>query len=220
MGAVVPSLHESAENFREILVRILRRAGTYRSSGATDQRNWSVPDVNDLDHEDPAKLEAAWRQWRNAEMAKRLGWNVFEVDNSLSTLTAKRGTLNLQELPDHLPCDESLWEAHSAQAWASMASLSGFSLQGDLFRPRLREVLSEKLVTDNVSSWWKRCCAQAIVRLFWDLKEMDNSILSLFTPNSFSASQAQLRKYLFRALRRLHDSAARPSRPHDLIHVK
>lgn len=220
MGAIVPSLHESSENFREILVRILRRAGIYRSSGVTDHRSLDFPCLDDLDHQDDAKIEAAWQQWRNAEMAKRLGWSVFEVDNSLSTLTAKRGSLNLQELPDRLPCDESLWEAHSASAWASMASLSGLSLQGTAFRPILREVLSEKFVSDNVSSWWKRCCAQMIVRIVWDLKEMDNSIFNLFSPNSFNASQAHLRRYLFRSLRRLHDSAARPSRPHDLIHVK
>ncbi|KAF1817166.1 hypothetical protein P152DRAFT_478193 [Eremomyces bilateralis CBS 781.70] len=219
LGVAVPSLHERADNFRGILVQALRRTGVYRSINIADPWSLKVPSIEDLDPKDAAKLEFAWHQWRAAEMAKRLAWSVFEYDNSLSTLTTKRGVVSLQELPDRLPCDESLWEAQSAVAWASMASLTGHSLQGAPFRPLLREILNGKAISDNVPSWWKRCCAQTIARLFWNLKEMDNSILNLYALNSFTESQKPLRKYLFQSLKLLHDSAVRPSRPQDLVHV-
>jgi hypothetical protein len=217
---MVPSFNESAENLRGILVRILRRAGVYRSSTTIDQWSTDVPSSDELQRQDQYGIESAWNRWRKAEMAKRLAWSVFEYDNSLSTLTAKRCMVSLQELPERLPCNESLWEAHSALSWASMVGLTGHSLRGNAFRPRLRDVLNGRLELDTTASWWKRCCAQTIVRLFWDLKETDNSIVSLFSPASFSASQTALRKSLFRALEELHDSATTPSRPKELIYVK
>lgn len=202
------------------MVQALRRTGVYRSRNVTDPWNLKVPYLEDLNSKNVAQLESAWHQWRNAEMAKRLAWSMFECDNSLSTLTTKRGVVNIQELPDRLPCDESLWEAHSAVAWASMASLTKHSLQGTPFRPILREILNGKLVSDNTPSWWKRCCAQTISRLLWDLKEMDNSILHLYALESFTESQKPIRKYLLHSLKLLHDSAVRPYRPQDLVHVK
>jgi hypothetical protein len=220
MGAMIPSFNESAENLRGILVRILRRAGVYRSSTTVDQWSADVPSNDDLRHDDSRDLRLAWDRWCKAEMAKRLAWSVFEYDNSLSTLTAKRCMVSLQELPERLPCNESLWEAHSALSWASMIRLTGNSLQGNAFRPTLRDVLNGNLEMDSTALWWKRCCAQTIVRLFWDLKETDNSIVSLFSPTSFNASQTAFRKSLCTALERLQDSATTPSRPKELIYVK
>ncbi|KAF1816894.1 hypothetical protein P152DRAFT_445067 [Eremomyces bilateralis CBS 781.70] len=59
-----------------------------------------------------------------------------------------------------------------------------------------------------------------MARLFWNLKEMDDSILNLYALNSFTDSQKPLRKYLFQSPKLLHDSTVRPSRPQDLVHVK
>lgn len=220
LGVAIPSLHESADNFRSILVSSLRRTGVYRSRNRTEAWSLKLPDMKELDPEDGARQHAAWLQWRSAEMAKRLAWCLFEYDNSLSTLTTKRGVTSLQELPDFLPCDECLWEAHSSGSWASMVSLTKKSLQGIPFRRLLRDLLSETPFSDNVSSWWKRCCAQAIARLLWDLKELENSLSNLFAVDSFLESQQVRRKNLLQCLKLLHDSATRPSRPDELVHLK
>ncbi|KIX96158.1 uncharacterized protein Z520_07936 [Fonsecaea multimorphosa CBS 102226] len=219
LGVGVPSIHESADNFRGILVLSLRRTGVYRSRNATDPWNLGVPDLAELDLEDSSRLEAAWLQWRTTEMAKRLAWCLFEYDNSLSCLTTKRGVVSLQELPDRLPCNESLWEAHSIRAWASMALLTENTLHGAQFRPVLRELLNGKPTIDKLSTWWKRCCAHTISRLLWDLKEVDNSISNLFAPDSLTESQKPLRRSLLQSLKVLHDSATQPSRHDDLVHM-
>ncbi|KIW22529.1 uncharacterized protein PV07_12407 [Cladophialophora immunda] len=219
LGVGLPSIHESADNFRGILVLSLRRTGVYRSRNATDPWNLRVPDLAELDLEDNSRLEAAWLQWRTTEMAKRLAWCLFEYDNSLSCLTTKRGVVSLQELPDRLPCNECLWEAHSTRAWASMALLTENSLHGAPFRPVLRDLLNAKPIADKLSTWWKRCCAHTICRLLWDLKEVDNSISNLFAPDSLTESQKPLRRSLLHSLKILHDSATQPSRPDDLVHM-
>ncbi|OAP55258.1 hypothetical protein AYL99_10231 [Fonsecaea erecta] len=219
LGVGVPSVHESADNFRGILVLSLRRTGVYRSRNGTDPWNLRVPELAELDLEDSSRLEAAWLQWRTTEMAKRLAWCLFEYDNSLSCLTTKRGVVSLQELPDRLPCNECLWEAHSTRAWASMALLTENSLHGSPFRPVLRDLLNGKPIPDKLATWWKRCCAHTICRLLWDLKEVDNSISNLLAPDSLTESQKPLRRSLLQSLKVLHDSATQPSRPDDLVHM-
>lgn len=195
--------------------------GVYRSRNNTHSWRIDTPDMKELDFEDREQLEIAWLQWRKVEMAKRLAWCLFEYDNSLSTLTTKTGVTSLQELPDTLPCDESLWEAHSARAWASMTYLTKNTIQGTRFRPLLRELLNGRIPpSDKAPSWWKRCCAQAIARLLWDLREMDHSICDLFATDSFWKSQKLRRKSLLQILSLLHDAAYRPCRPDELVHMK
>lgn len=83
-----------------------------------------------------------------------------------------------------MPCAEALWEAPNAQAWASLLEsgtfvLSPYADKGAPFYPTLRDVISEKIPPESLTSWGKRLCAQAMGRVLWDFKELEESVLSV-----------------------------------------
>lgn len=221
LGVAVPSLHETADNVRAIDAMILRKTGAYRSVNKSDVSSVEVPDIAQLDlSQSDEVLQALWMRWRQAELAKRLAWCLFEYDNTLATLTNKRSVTSLQELPDTLPCDESLWDASTARSWASVAFLTSHPLRGLSFRPLLRQLSNGIHMEDQSSGWWKRCLAQAIGRLLSDLKEVEGSVANLYAIDLRLESPIGRRKALLDSLTLLRDSARRPARPDELVHTK
>lgn len=219
LGSGNRRLYELADASRGLLVTSLRGLGILSSDREAQNSNDSG--FSDLKRYTAAELEQAWLRWRDKETEKRVAWAVFEFDCTLSTMTGKRGTFSIAELPAKLPCSESLWEAHSAKAWASMISFATSPPDGVLFYPLLRDVLAHKPIANSNPAWAKRLCAQAVGRLLWDLKEIeDASQPNILGLPSLAQSQKATRQRLLESLTLLHDSLSKPTSTAEVINMK
>lgn len=166
-------------------------------------------------------LEQTWNTWRDSELDKRIAWSVFEFDCTLSTLTGKRGTFSVSELPVKLPCSENLWDAPSSNAWASVVSFSASPPGGIPFYPLLRSIISRQVVPDFVPSWSKRICALVISRLLWDLREMrDASAPDVLGLSSLSDGHKAALQNLLDSLMAINDSLTTPTCTYDVMNMK
>jgi hypothetical protein len=170
---------------------------------------------------DSSKLEQAWNRWRDIELERRVAWSVFEFDCTLSTLTSKRGAFSISELPTKLPCSESLWDAPSANAWASVVSFSASPVEGVPFYPLLRSIIARKTVSESVPAWAKRICTLVLSRLLWDLRELeDASTPDVLGLPSLADSHKATRENLLASLMALSNSLSRPTCTYDVINMK
>lgn len=178
-------------------------------------------DYHGLKEMDGAALEQAWNRWRDVEIERRVAWSVFEFDCTLSTLTSKRGAFSISELPTKVPCAESLWDAPSANAWASVVSFSASPPDGIPFYPLLRSIIARKTVSDSVPAWARRLCVLVICRLLWDLRELeDASSPDVVGLSSLADSHKATRENLLASLTALSDSLSRPTCTYDVINMK
>lgn len=154
-------------------------------------------------------------------MQKRMAWSVFEYDCTLSTLTSKRGAFTMAELPARLPCSDSIWEAHSAQAWVSMLPFASSPATGLLFYPLIRDIIAQRAVLGPVPAWAKRLCAQAIGRLLLDLRELEEtSTPNILGLSSLRTANEETKMSLLNSLSAIHDSLSSPSSTSDLVNMK
>lgn len=169
----------------------------------------------------PLALERAWNCWRDTELKRRIAWSVFEFDCSLSTLTSKRGAFSISELPTKVPCPENVWEAPSANAWASLAGLCTSPPSGILFCPLLRETIAQNSISSTVPPWGKRICALVICRLLWDLREIEDISSSKLLGISSSVDiHKATREGLLSSLSAVSSSLSRPNCLNDVVNLK
>lgn len=170
---------------------------------------------------DYSTLERAWNRWRDTELERRIAWSVFEFDCTLATLTSKRGAFSISELPIKLPCSESLWDAPSANAWASVVAFSASPPGGISFYPLLRNIMTHKTVPSMLPAWAKRICALVISRLLWDLREIEDISSSkiLGLPYLVDAHKAT-RENLLASLSAVNYSLSQPTCTNDVVNMK
>ncbi|KAL8887787.1 MAG: hypothetical protein Q9205_001558 [Flavoplaca limonia] len=66
-----------------------------------------------------------WQNWRNIEERKRTLYAIFILSSLLVSAYNHAPALMNSEIRLDLPCDEELWAAETADAWASLKSLPG-----------------------------------------------------------------------------------------------
>lgn len=190
-------------------------------SSDTEQMDPFELDPRELKRMSPTALEAAWFKWKDREMEKRMAWSVFEFDCVLSMLTSKRGAFRIAELPSRLPCSESIWEAHSAQAWAAILPFAKTPPAGLPFYPLLQDIISQKPIPDSAPAWAKRLCVHGVARTLHDLREIEDAgapnILGL--PN-LSVAHQETKQALLRALVSLQDSLSHPTCTSEIVNMK
>lgn len=219
LGSGNRRLYELADASRGLLVTGLRELGVLSSDA--EQNESTKIDFQGLKRMDATTLEQSWNRWRDMELERRVAWSVFEFDCTLSTLTGKRGAFSISELPNKLPCSESLWDAPSANAWASVVSFSASPPGGLPFYPLLRNIISRKTVPESVPAWAKRICALVISRLLWDLREMeDASSPEVLGLPSLVDSHKATRENLLASLMSVSNSLSRPACTYDVINMK
>lgn len=201
LGSGSHRLYDSADVSRSFLIGNARRIGLFSGtvtppcSSPSSAPNSPGPnsglrgkptseDIFFSRSDSSEKVEVRWSAWRRQEELKRLAWSIFEYDCSFSTLSNRRGAITLNDISTRMPCAEALWEAPNAQAWASLLESGSFTLlpcadKGTPFYPTLRDVISEKISPESLTSWGKRLCAQAMGRILWDFKELEESVLSV-----------------------------------------
>ena len=173
---------------------------------------------NSLTNED---IATEWLRWKDQEQEKRIAWSSFEYDCSLCTLTAKRGAVDLPELPHLLPCAEPLWDAPSPMAWAAIYARLSTTARGASTAKMIRNLLAGKGIPDDLPAWSKRLCAQTIGRLLWDIKQLDIMATTEYLKlPSLAAGQRQTKNTLLQGLNTLTESMYNLSSTAELIHYK
>ncbi|KAI1360193.1 hypothetical protein F5Y08DRAFT_317903 [Xylaria arbuscula] len=209
-------LYEIADASRGLLVTSLRGLGILSSD--SEQADPITLDLNQVKQMDAAALEAAWLQWRNKEMEKRLAWSIFEFDCTLSTLTSKRGTFRIAELPSRLPCSESLWEAHTAHAWGSILPFARGPPIGVPLYALLRDLMAYQPLPDYVPAWGKRLFAHVIGRMLHDLREIeDASSPANLGLSSLAKAHQETKSTLLKSLTLIQMSLSKPMCTSDLV---
>ncbi|KAK9248538.1 fungal-specific transcription factor domain-containing protein [Lipomyces tetrasporus] len=213
LGSGDKRLYEEADASRSYLVSNARSMGLF--SPPPKETVFSV-----RGDESDEELEKLWHAWRDEEMGKRLAWSVFEYDSSISTLSSRRGCMALNDLCNDMPCDERLWEAPTAREWAAYAFPAGQKnlARGLPFYPTLRDLIAGAISPDVVPNWGKRLCAQAMGRILWDFRELEDSALSRILPVP-PTDYSQSKETLLRALMYLHDSMTDPYNILDMVHM-
>ena len=196
LGSGSHRLYDCADVSRSALIGSARRIGLFSGhvsppsslpssppgspsssqSGGASKSHWGE-DARDR----AGDIETRWHTWRKKEELKRLAWSIFEYDCSFSTLSNRRGAITLNDISTRMPCAEALWEAPTAQAWNALLESGVFPLsaeKGSEFYPTLRDVISGKMSPEALTSWGRRLCAQAMGRILWDFKELEESVLS------------------------------------------
>ena len=170
LGSGNSQLYQNADRSRGTLIGGVRGMGLLKSrfNINLDEK----PEYTDRFHDIKA-LNQQWNAWIGKESGRRAAWAAFEYDCSLCTLTSRRGTVDLSELPSSLPCAETIWNATSAHAWFILQSRFGVnSLNPDL-SSILQLAIGGRSLPSFLGSWAKRLCSQVLGRLLWDLKQLE-----------------------------------------------
>jgi hypothetical protein len=218
LGSGSRHLYQNADRSRGVLIGSLRGMGLLSARLSVEPE---VPDPATPTSAENSIVQGEWITWASREQAKRTAWASFEYDCSLCTLTSRRGAVDLSELPQRLPCADSVWEAPSANAWAALQSRLGPSAMAPTSSSVITAVLAGKPVPTHVSSWGKRLCAQIIGRLLWDLKQLEIiSMRDCMGLSSLSTAQQRPKASLLHALDNLLESMNTPVSTIDLIGYK
>ncbi|OCT53940.1 hypothetical protein CLCR_09525 [Cladophialophora carrionii] len=220
LGSGNRRLYQNADCSRGILIGCLRGMGLLQPRVSTELEREDLK--NTISNENVA---VEWLRWKDQEQEKRIAWSSFEYDCSLCTLTAKRGAVDLPELPHLLPCAEPLWDAPSPQAlttpqaWAALYTRLTPTARGASTAKMLRNLLAGKGVPEDLPAWSKRLCAQSIGRLLWDIKQLDIMATSEYLRlPSLAAAQRQTKSTLLQGLNTLTESMYALSSTAELIH--
>ncbi|PUU78567.1 fungal-specific transcription factor domain-domain-containing protein [Tuber borchii] len=189
LGSGSHRLYDCADVSRSALIGSARRIGLFSgrvsppsSSPGSAPGSPNPKTTRDEDNcNEKEAIEVRWRRWYVKEKLRRLAWSIFEYDCSFSTLSNRRGAITLNDISTRMPCAEALWQAPTAQAWGALLEsgvLPPGAEKGTPFYPTLRDVISGKMSPENLTSWGRRLCAQAIGRILWDFKELEESVLS------------------------------------------
>lgn len=219
LGSGNRRLYELADASRGLLATGLRELGVLSSDAAQSD---SIPcDFQPLKKMDPSTLERAWNRWRDTEFERRVAWSVFEFDCTMSTLTSKRGALSISELPIKAPCLENLWEAPSANAWASVASFST-GIQSDIsFYPLLQNIIAQRDIRNVTPAWAKRLCSLVISRFLGDLREIEEiSSSKVLGLSSLVDVHKKTRENLLASLSGMSNSFSRPTCMNEMANIK
>ncbi|KAJ6202940.1 hypothetical protein J3E72DRAFT_231397 [Bipolaris maydis] len=219
LGSGDRQLYQSADRSRGLLIASLRGLGILGSSftlsmeGERKKTNLNATQ-NDRQHH----LHQEWLSWRDQQQELRLVWTAFEFDYTFSTLTSKRGAIDLSELPTRMPCADSLWSAPSAQAWAALQVDMSENMTGVSLASSLRTVASGKPLPPDLSPYSRRYLSIVLDRLLWDLKQLDMVFITgcLGLPHS-SCGQQERKENLLEVLRKIRHSLWRPRSTEELI---
>lgn len=219
LGSGDRRVYEMADAGKGALVTSLRRKGLFKRP--MQMNSDEIHDDYTATDRSEQDVVSQWEQWRDTERKVRLAWAIFEYDCTLSSLTNRKGTVDVHELPDHLPCAESLWEAHSAHIWKTLASVKSTQAVGLHLPSLLQKTLSQRASLDDVPAWSKRICAQVFSQLLWDIKRIEIASMPGFLglPQMIAIHQP-MNSILLKCLIRLRNSALNPISTSDLVHTQ
>jgi hypothetical protein len=136
-------------------------------------------------------LEDDWRTWCDVEQKKRLAFLCFMWDTQHAVLFCQSLCMSAFELRSNLPCDQSLWEADSAETWHQLR-------QGQpttpLFLSCLKVYLHPNAATipRNLDALSRSLLLHGLMSVAWDMQRRDQTSLGMIETNPLSDWQARL----------------------------
>ncbi|KAH7379134.1 fungal-specific transcription factor domain-containing protein [Phaeosphaeria sp. MPI-PUGE-AT-0046c] len=170
--------HEMSHLFHGLLINLIRRSDcqTVRSPALEDRTD---------------DLEEDWRTWCDAEQKKRLAFLCFMWDTQNAVLFCQSLCMSAFELRSNLPCNQSLWEAESAETWHQLRQSQPPT---PLFLSSLKMYLHPNAATapQNLNALSRSLILHGLMSVAWDMQRRDQTSLGVIDINPLGNWQARL----------------------------
>ena len=170
--------HDMSHLFHGLLINLIRRS---------DCQSIRPPTLEDATDD----LEDDWRTWCDAEQKKRLAFLCFMWDTQHAVLFCQSLCMSAFELRSNLPCDQSLWEADSAETWHQLRKKQPNT---PLFLSCLKMYLhpdAAKIPT-NMNALSRSLLLHGLMSVAWDMQRRDQTSLGVIETNPLGNWQARL----------------------------
>ena len=136
-------------------------------------------------------LEDDWQTWCEAEQKKRLAFLCFMWDTQHAVLFCQSLCMSAFELRSNLPCDQSLWEADSAETWHQLRQKQHTT---PLFLSCLKMYLHPNAATvpKNLNALSRSLLLHGLMSVAWDMQRRDQTALGVIETNPLGNWQARL----------------------------
>jgi hypothetical protein len=170
--------HDMSHLFHGLLINLIRRS---------DCQSIRPPTLTDATDD----LEDDWRTWCDAEQKKRLAFLCFMWDTQHAVLFCQSLCMSAFELRSTLPCDQSLWEAQSAEAWHQLRQNAP---PNPLFLSCLKMYLhpNSASVPKTLNALSRSLLLHGLMSVSWDMQRRDQTSLGVIDTNPLGNWQARL----------------------------
>ncbi|CAO2656534.1 Nn.00g053370.m01.CDS01 [Neocucurbitaria sp. VM-36] len=170
--------HEMSHLFHGLLINLIRRS---------DCQSIRPPTLEDATDD----LEDDWRTWCEAEQMKRLAFLCFMWDTQHAVLFCQSLCMSAFELRSNLPCDQSLWEADSAETWHQLRQKQPTA---PLFLSCLKMYLHPNAATvpKNLNALSRSLLLHGLMSVAWDMQRRDQTSLGVIDTTPLGNWQARL----------------------------
>ncbi|KAK5116829.1 hypothetical protein LTR85_009089 [Meristemomyces frigidus] len=155
--------HDMSHLFHGLLINLIRRSDCQTVKPETLQ-------------ESTGSLIDSWMAWVEAEQKKRLALLCFMWDVQHALLFCQSLCMSAFELRSTLPCDQSLWEASSAEQWQDLCKRQKPS---PLFLTVLKTYLSAEgtHTSGHLNALSHTILLHGLMSVSWDMKRRDQTSL-------------------------------------------
>ncbi|KAL1604012.1 hypothetical protein SLS60_005604 [Paraconiothyrium brasiliense] len=171
--------HDMSHLFHGLLINLIRRS---------DCQSIRPPTLEDATDD----LEDDWRTWVDAEQKKRLAFLCFMWDTQHAVLFCQSLCMSAFELRSNLPCDQSIWEADSAESWHQLRQKEPAS---PLFLSCLKMYLNPSAsvsVPKNLNALSRALLLHGLMSIAWDMQRRDQTSLGVVDTNPLGNWQTRL----------------------------
>ncbi|KAH7061695.1 fungal-specific transcription factor domain-containing protein [Paraphoma chrysanthemicola] len=170
--------HDMSHLFHGLLINLIRRS---------DCQSIRPPTLEEATDD----LEDDWRTWCDAEQKKRLAFLCFMWDTQHAVLFCQSLCMSAFELRSNLPCDQSLWEADSAETWHQLRQKQPAT---PLFLSCLKMYLhpNAAVVPKNLNALSRSLLLHGLMSVAWDMQRRDQTSLGVIETNPLGNWQARL----------------------------
>ncbi|KAF2682325.1 hypothetical protein K458DRAFT_444039 [Lentithecium fluviatile CBS 122367] len=171
--------HDMSHLFHGLLINLIRR------SDCQTVRSPTLEEATD-------DLDDDWQTWVDAEQKKRLAFLCFMWDTQHAVLFCQSLCMSAFELRSNLPCDQSLWEADSAEGWHQLRQKQPPT---PLFLSCLKMYLNPSaavFVPKNLNALSRSLLLHGLMSLAWDMQRRDQTSLGVVDTNPLGNWQARL----------------------------
>ncbi|KIW44902.1 uncharacterized protein PV06_03339 [Exophiala oligosperma] len=165
--------HDMAHLFHGLLINLIRRS---------DCQTVRQPNFG----EGSGDLESDWRQAIDVELRKRLAFLCFLWDTQHAVLFSQSLCMSSFELRTTLPCNQTTWEANSAEEWWKYARKEPQISYLSVLKAYMNPDLGIQIPQLNALS--RLLVLHGLMSVQWDMKRRDQTSLGMEKLNGSSCS--------------------------------
>lgn len=183
--------HDFSHLFHGLLINLIRRSDCQSVTKQPSPEGCG---------DDSVALADKWKLWAESEQKKRLALLCFMWDTQHAVLFCQSLCMSAFELRCAMPCNQNIWEAPDAEAWAttwrrsSQFFPSSVSVPTPMFLPTLKSYLSPGSVApgaggrlDDLNALSLVLVLHGVMSIAWDMQRRDQTSLgvnSILCPSS------------------------------------